>query len=79
MLFALARPHNPPCGGRTLGAALYDPVWTSAVQRPADFALALLGFILLVVWRVSPLVVVALGAAGGIGMSIGMGWTGGPG
>ena len=60
-----------------LGAALYDPVWTSAVRRPADFALALVGFILLVVWRMSPLRVVALGAAGGIGMSIGMGWTGG--
>lgn len=58
-----------------LGAALYDPVWTGAVQRPADFALALLGFVLLVVWRAPPLVVVALGAAGGIGL----GWTGGPG
>ncbi len=58
-----------------LGAALYDPVWTSAVQRPADFALALLGFVLLVVWRVSPVLVVAFGAAGGIGMGL----TGGPG
>ncbi len=58
-----------------LGAALYDPVWTGAVQRPADFALALLGFVLLVIWRAPPLLVVALGAAGGIGL----GWTGGPG
>ncbi len=49
-----------------LGAALYSPVWTSAVLRPADFALALAGFVLLAVWRVPPLVVVALGAAGGV-------------
>lgn len=53
-----------------LGAALYDPVWTSAVLRPADFALALLGFVLLVIWRTSPLLVVALGAAGGIGLGL---------
>jgi chromate transporter len=58
-----------------LGAALYDPVWTGAVLRPADFALALLGFVLLVTWRAPPLLVVALGAAGGIGL----GWIGGPG
>lgn len=42
-----------------LGAALYDPVWTSAVRGPADVAIALVGFTLLVAWRVSPLVVVA--------------------
>lgn len=49
-----------------LGAALYAPVWTSAVQRPADVALALAGFVLLTVWRAPPLVVVALGAVGGM-------------
>ncbi|WP_428485827.1 chromate efflux transporter [Rhodopila sp.] len=53
-----------------LGAALYNPVWTSAVLRPADFALAVLGFVLLVVWRVPPLLVVAIGALGGIGLGI---------
>jgi chromate transporter len=31
-----------------LAAALYDPVWVSAVQGPSDFAIALLGFVLLV-------------------------------
>jgi chromate transporter len=41
-------------------AALYTPVWTSAVHAPADFALALLAFAALAVWRVPPwLVVVA--------------------
>lgn len=41
-----------------LGAALYDPVWTSAVQGPADIAIALVGFTLLAAWRVSAIVVV---------------------
>ena len=47
-----------------LGAALYDPVWTSAVLRPADFALAAGGFVLLTVWRAPPLLVVASCALG---------------
>jgi chromate transporter len=41
-----------------LGAALYDPVWTSAVRGPVDVAIALVGFVLLVAWRVSALLVV---------------------
>lgn len=41
-----------------LAAALYDPVWTSAVLAPADFAIALIGFALLVSTRVSVLLVV---------------------
>lgn len=46
-------------------AALYDPVWTSAVRGAQDFALALAAFALLVIARWSPLAVVALAAAGG--------------
>jgi chromate transporter len=42
-----------------LGAALYSPVWTSAVGTPRDFCFALAGFLLLVVWRTPPWVVVA--------------------
>ncbi|MHC2437577.1 chromate efflux transporter [Bradyrhizobium sp. USDA 4451] len=49
-----------------LGAALYNPVWTSSVQRPLDFGIALAGFVLLTAWRAPPLVVVVLGAAAGI-------------
>lgn len=50
-----------------LAAALYDPVWTSAVVAPADFALALTGFLLLTVWKAPPwIVVVAVGAAGAL-------------
>jgi chromate transporter len=41
-----------------LGAALYDPVWTSAVRGPVDIAIALVGFTLLVAWRASALVLV---------------------
>jgi chromate transporter len=48
-----------------LGAALYSPVWTSAVLSPRDFALALAGFLLLAVWKTPPWVVVASLAAGG--------------
>jgi len=42
-----------------LGAALYDPVWTSAVRGAADLAVALVGFTLLAAWRASALLVVA--------------------
>ncbi|WP_143514640.1 chromate efflux transporter [Primorskyibacter flagellatus] len=53
-----------------LGAALYNPVWTSAVLDPYDFALALSGFILLTVWKMPPWVVVLLLAAGGVGLAL---------
>jgi len=49
-----------------LGAALYNPVWTSAVATPRDFALALAGFLLLTVWKLSPWIVVMLLAGAGI-------------
>ncbi|MGH6943476.1 MAG: chromate transporter, partial [Geminicoccaceae bacterium] len=52
-----------------LGAALYDPVWTSAVLGPADFALGLVGFVLLTVWHAPPWLVVSLTAAGGIALA----------
>ncbi|WP_437352863.1 chromate efflux transporter [Neorhizobium petrolearium] len=52
-----------------LGAALYSPVWTSAILRPHDFALSLTGFILLTVWKAPPWIVVVVMAAGGIGLA----------
>jgi chromate transporter len=48
-----------------LGAALYHPVWISAVITPRDFALALFGFLLLTVWKLPSWVVVVLLAAAG--------------
>ena len=41
-----------------LAAALYDPIWTSAVRGPIDIAVAFIGLMLLLVWRLSPLLVV---------------------
>ncbi|WBY01354.1 chromate efflux transporter [Ramlibacter tataouinensis] len=46
-------------------AALYDPVWTSAIHTRADFAIALAAFALLVVARLSPVLVVLLAALAG--------------
>lgn len=43
-------------------AALYTPVWTSAIFAPADFGIGIVAFLLLVVWRVPPWAVVILGA-----------------
>ncbi|PZE20715.1 chromate transporter [Paenibacillus xerothermodurans] len=47
-------------------AALYDPVWVSAVRGPEDFALALALFGALVFWQLPPWTVVAAAAAGGM-------------
>lgn len=48
-------------------SALYKPVWTSAIVTPADFALGLSAFGLLMYWKWPPWVVVVLSAAcGGI-------------
>jgi len=52
-----------------LAAALYDPVWTSTIHRPADFALALTAFLLLAAWRVPPALVVGLCALAGGGLA----------
>jgi chromate transporter len=46
-------------------AALYDPVWTSAILSAADFGLALAAFTLLVFWKTPPWLVVILTAFGG--------------
>jgi len=53
-----------------LGAALYNPVWLTSVKAPADFAVALVGFVLLQVWRAPPLVVVIVSACSGIALSL---------
>ena len=41
-------------------AALYDPVWTSAIAAPEDFALAIGAFALLAFWKAPPWLVVPL-------------------
>ena len=52
-----------------LGAALYDPVWTSAVKAPGDFGIALVGFVLLTAWRAPPLLAVVIGALVGVALA----------
>lgn len=49
-------------------AALYDPVWTSAIHGVEDFALALLALGLLAVWKWPPWLVVVLSALAGQGL-----------
>jgi chromate transporter len=46
-------------------AALYDPVWTSAILSATDFGLALAAFTLLVFWKTPPWLVVILTALAG--------------
>jgi chromate transporter len=55
---------NAAVVGVLLGA-LYDPVWTKGIGGPADFALALVAFALLVIWKAPPWLVVLVSAAGG--------------
>ncbi len=62
---ALMRGANAAVVG-ILAAALYTPVFVTAVTDTASFALALVCFVLLVSWRTPPWVVVIVGAAGGI-------------
>lgn len=46
-------------------AALYRPVWTNAIGRPQDFALALVALAALMAWKLPPwLVVLGSGALG---------------
>jgi chromate transporter len=53
-----------------LAAALYSPLWVTSVSTPGDFGVALLGFILLTVWRVPPLWVVVSGALAGVALTL---------
>jgi chromate transporter len=53
-----------------LASALYNPVWTSAVRGPTDFAIAAAGFVALIVWRVPPLLVVLATAAAAVALSL---------
>ncbi|MBP8246152.1 MAG: chromate transporter, partial [Phenylobacterium sp.] len=41
-----------------LAAALYDPVWTSAIVRPLDAVIAAAGFVALTALKAPPLAVV---------------------
>jgi chromate transporter len=66
---ALLRGTNAAVVG-ILAAALYDPVFVTAITGPAPAALALLCLALLLVWRVPAWAVVAVGALGGIALAL---------
>jgi chromate transporter len=69
---ALMRGVNAAVVG-VLAAALYSLVWLSAVKQSADFAIAAVGFVLLMAWRAPPLLVVLLTAAAGVAEALWLG------
>lgn len=66
---------NPKIKGAVMGvnaavvgillAAFYDPIWTSSILRPMDFAFAAVLFSMLAYWKLPPWVVVVTGIIGG--------------
>jgi chromate transporter len=53
-----------------LAAALYQPVWTSAILTKMDFAVALTSFILLTVWKAPALLVVLFTVVAGTALAL---------
>ena len=51
-------------------AALYTPVWTSAIHAPADFAIAAVALLLLASWKAPPWLVVILGAVAAFAVTL---------
>ncbi|WP_102961158.1 chromate efflux transporter [Mangrovicella endophytica] len=66
---ALMRGANAAVVG-ILGAALYSPVFTSAIGDLRDLAVALACFVALVVWKAPPWIVVAFAAAAGVVLAL---------
>lgn len=67
---------NPKIKGALIGvnaavvgillSALYNPIWTSSIHTPIDFALAAILFSMLVYWKLPPWIIVLTGAVGGL-------------
>lgn len=57
-----------------LAAALYNPLWSTGVRSIGDASIAAAGVLLLLVWRVVPLLVVGLTVAGVVALSW-FGWA----
>jgi chromate transporter len=70
LMQAALRGVNAAVVGVLLGA-LYDPVWTKGIGGSADFALALVAFALLVIWKAPPWLAVLVSAAGGAALFAG--------
>ena len=52
-----------------LGAALYTPIWTSAILGARDLAVALVAFMLLERWRAPPILIVVFSVASALVMA----------
>jgi chromate transporter len=50
-------------------SAFYQPIWTTTILKPIDFAFAAVLFSMLVYWKLPPWVIVLTGAIGGLMMS----------
>jgi chromate transporter len=71
---------NPKIKGALIGvnaavvgiliSAFYDPIWTSAILKPVDFAFSAVLFSMLVYWKLPPWIVVVAGAFGGLLLSL---------
>ncbi|QRY17168.1 chromate transporter [Bacillus cereus] len=71
---------NPKIKGALMGvnaavvgiliSAFYHPIWTSAILQPVDFAFAAILFSMLVYWKLSPWIIVVVGAVGGTIISL---------
>lgn len=71
---------NPKIKGALMGvnaavvgiliSAFYNPIWTSTILKPIDFAFAAVLFSMLVYWKLSPWIIVVTGAIGGLLMSL---------
>ncbi|RAS75547.1 chromate transporter [Priestia endophytica] len=51
-------------------SAFYDPIWTSAILKPVDFAFSAVLFSMLVYWKLPSWIVVVTGAFGGVLLSL---------
>jgi len=49
-----------------LAAALYDPIFISAIQSATDMVIGMIGFVMLFVWRLSAIIVVAWSVAASV-------------
>ncbi|MBS4218670.1 chromate transporter [Bacillus sp. FJAT-49711] len=66
---------NPKIKGALMGvnaavvgiliAAFYQPIWTSSIFKPIDFAFAAVLFSMVVYWKLPPWIIVVTGAIGG--------------
>ena len=53
-----------------LAAALYTPVFSTAITGPGPFCLAVICFVLLIAWKLPPWMIVVVGAAGGVVLTL---------